>query len=225
MHRQGRAGDGAVRFQSTPPVAGGRCLFNPTAGAPAQCFNPRPPLPGDDASTDHEGSAQPRRFNPRPPLPGDDACRHSASTISESGFNPRPPLPGDDAGCRRGKKQGCHVSIHAPRCRGTMPCRVANQSDLFNVSIHAPRCRGTMRLLGRCRGRRIQFQSTPPVAGGRCYMPEMQTCTVVSFNPRPPLPGDDASLIAFCDFFLRVSIHAPRCRGTMQPQPRPHAER
>ena len=69
-------------FQSTPPVAGGRCKFQARFGM--QCT----PLPAR------------RRFNPRPPLPGGDASRRSLKRCCCWCFNPRPPLPGGDA-CRR----------------------------------------------------------------------------------------------------------------------------
>ncbi len=61
-----------------------------------------------------------------------------------------------------------------------------------DVSIHAPRCRGAMRLLIDSERVTVLFQSTPPVAEGRCA-PTGKTCATVSgFNPRPPLPRGDA---------------------------------
>ena len=62
-----------VAFQSTPPVAGERCL----AGLPRVRLH--------------------HRFNPRPPLPGSDAERRLLMRLLPEGFNPRPPLPGSDA--------------------------------------------------------------------------------------------------------------------------------
>ena len=205
-------------FQSTPPVAGGRC---PTASAAhqrrhvsihaprcrgamragephgwysIQCFNPRPPLPGGDAFLPVPRMARLASFNPRPPLPGGDAyssyffppfaavsihaprCRgamHGRSGFQgdgrQSSFNPRPPLPGGDAIDAAVIKIEGLVSIHAPRCRGAMPRKTTRKLWGEDVSIHAPRCRGAMPRRSPRRLTKIPgFQSTPPVAGGRC---------------------------------------------------------
>ena len=131
-------------FQSTPPVAGGRCSAN------------------------NGVAVVPSRFNPRPPLPGGDAIRKP----SDLGYS--------------------DVSIHAPRCRGAMPSGA--------LWIQRP---GHL------------FQSTPPVAGGRCHLNPAIWQGMYRFNPRPPLPGGDAKSSGAVSAFDGVSIHAPRCRGAM----------
>ena len=133
-----------------------------------------------------------------------------------SGFNPRPPLPRGDA--------------RQLLARITLP---------WPVSIHAPRCRGAMLTRSRPCWSIIGFQSTPPVAEGRCRAPPTAPRIPRSFNPRPPLPRGDARQRRQCWFrstcfnprpplqrgdaqywsqfivAILVSIHAPRCRGAM----------
>ena len=108
------------------------------------------------------------------------------------------------------------VSIHAPRCRGAMLQRLLALGMEVIVSIHAPRCRGAMHCcrLHR-RGEIIVFQSTPPVAEGRCRQGGVLLPDRQGFNPRPPLPrGDARKTLAAIEAWI-VSIHAPRCRGAM----------
>jgi len=62
------------------------------------------------------------------------------------------------------------VSIHAPRCREAMQSGFTSRARVITVSIHAPRCREAMRW-GRAVWTRLSSR----------------------FNPRPPLPGGDAS--------------------------------
>ncbi len=159
------------QFQSTPPVAGGRCRSRQADDLLLQGFNPRPPLPGGDA-IDHllsvgdgktvvsihaprcrgamrDPGRRPtrhrRRFNPRPPLPGGDASVHGDIHRHGFCFNPRPPLPGGDALSWSLPIIKTHVvSIHAPRCRGAMRGLAGDGSFYAKVSIHAPRCRGAM---------------------------------------------------------------------------------
>ena len=49
-----------------------------------------------------------------------------------------------------------------------MPYPYALYLAVIEVSIHAPRCRGAMLIPGYEAGGLVKFQSTPPVAGGRC---------------------------------------------------------
>ena len=157
------------RFQSTPPVAEGRCIEISAGASALACFNPRPPLPRGDAE-------------------GSDAAR------------------GIDA-----------VSIHAPRCRGAMPPRSGRLCPRRHVSIHAPRCRGAMPGVARPGDRRTtMFQSTPPVAEGRCGHRRLDRLHRRRFNPRPPLPRGDAIEVEPRQSVVTVSIHAPRCRGAMR---------
>ena len=56
-----------------------------------------------------------------------------------------------------------------------------------------------------------------PVAEGRCSPIRLHCSDTPCFNPRPPLPrGDAATVESFAALTLRVSIHAPRCRGAMR---------
>ena len=143
--------------------------------------------------------------------------RHDAADLT--GFNPRPPLPRGDARCQTTRAPYRLVSIHAPRCRGAMHAEV----DRFLVSD--------------------KFQSTPPVAEGRCATAQRNRHPLDCFNPRPPLPRGDALAQganagrpgrfnprpplprgdAPASLALRanraVSIHAPRCRGAMPHPP------
>ncbi len=115
-------------------------------------------------------------------------------------------------------RQRTSVSIHAPRCRGAMPCVARVALSTVKVSIHAPRCRGAMRGGTWTKPTAFTpFQSTPPVAGGRCLAGITLDFGSLGFNPRPPLPGGDAGgVIARRLTDHRVSIHAPRCRGAMR---------
>ncbi len=156
-------------FQSTPPVAGGRCNRMPVPDRhDYRSFNPRPPLPGGDAGRDQAAGGTSMRFNPRPPLPGGDARLALPTT------------------CRH------KVSIHAPRCRGAMR-RQDQAFALHRMFQSTPPVAG-----GRCLAKYQAahdahlFQSTPPVAGGRCLLFKSPKDAVARFNPRPPLPGGDA---------------------------------
>ena len=84
-------------FQSTPPVAGRRCLrWRWCPGAVAR-FNPRLPLPGGDARKSMTLCWHSSSFNPRLPLPGGDAAGPVTVMVPLDCFNPRLPLPGGDA--------------------------------------------------------------------------------------------------------------------------------
>ncbi len=214
--------DAAILFQSTPPVAGERCkkkeaeapLLSAVSIHAPRCRGAMPKLwalPG-----------MPLKFQSTPPVAGERCHSHDAFAFGKKSFNPRPPLPGSDANADKAPYGAMVVSIHAPRCRGAMHVRrLSSWYQLPKVSIHAPRCRGAMRPTTyppfnhifvsihapRCRGamhrktsgsaRFDPFQSTPPVAGERCaeqstfFKPPRQR-----FNPRPPLPGSDATSCA-----------------------------
>ena len=195
MHLTNQRPRRSRKFQSTPPVAGRRCHELSPYPTSHIGFNPRPPLPGGDAMTvdDHIHVIM---FQSTPPVAG----RRCTRVMTKS-------------------KAGKKVSIHAPRCREAMPNYsptivrdmpfqstppVAGRRCLtiehipcppVNVSIHAPRCREAM--LERFHEFILclfLFQSTPPVAGRRCL--RLTGCSkigVKSFNPRPPLPGGDAT--------------------------------
>jgi len=180
-------------FQSTPPVAEGRCAKRFVASA--GCI----------------------RFNPRPPLPRGDARRLMRLATPET-----------------------NVSIHAPRCRGAMPCiwQIKTRRQTFQstppvaegrcevsleqirsafVSIHAPRCRGAMPPDVSDSAAGDMFQSTPPVAEGRCAaaLPLFADRRLVSIHA-PRCRGAMRSNRQFAAKRYIVSIHAPRCRGAMR---------
>ncbi len=99
------------------------------------------------------------------------------------------------------------------------------EREVFVVSIHAPRCRGAMRRTRRRTLPMSRFQSTPPVAEGRCRMAAPVRCSAGCFNPRPPLPRGDASGVLLRWGNYQVSIHAPRCRGAMRQIAQPVRQR
>ena len=134
-----------ISFQSTPPVAGRRCVNMKTSPGESNGFNPRLPLPGGDAMSGGGGSSVVNGFNPRLPLPGGDAPCSQDAAGEKSCFNPRLPLPGGDA-----RQQKLSATI-------------------TNVSIHASRCREAMRDSDQDTESPARFQSTPPVAGRRCF--------------------------------------------------------
>ena len=84
------------------------------------------------------------------------------------------------------------------------------------VSIHAPRCRGAMPAppLNR-RRRHTRFNPRPPLPGSDASKPRRPAWSRWGFNPRPPLPGSDAGGASRVGYGALVSIHAPRCRGAM----------
>ncbi len=64
--------------------------------------------------------------------------------------------------------------------------------------------------------RQVEFQSTPPVAGGRCNSASCVVTMEGRFQSTPPVAGGRCFLgrqAAVAGQF--VSIHAPRCRGAM----------
>ena len=66
---------------------------------------------------------------------------------------------------------------------------------IAEVSIHAPRCRGAKRCRSITSTKPSSFQSTPPVAGERSNEPHHSGPGHSCFNPRPPLPGSEASVL------------------------------
>ena len=231
------AGSSGCTFQSTPPVAGERSRSPPTTAAPVPSFNPRPPLPGSEARrmtarTFHylvsihaprcRGAKRPECLDRSdtdevsihaPRCRGAKQRRyHNVSTgrrVSIHAPRCRGAKPNDDPPI----VSEFWVSIHAPRCRGAKPVPAGRGRTLRPVSIHAPRCRGAKRSLSRRKRFGKPFQSTPPVAGERSLFARSKLPAPVCFNPRPPLPGSEADHCRPQFRSIRVSIHAPRCRG------------
>ena len=182
----------ASAFQSTPPVAGRRCIAAPASFRRPLGFQSTPPVAGRRCLSDDANELTCFSFNPRLPLPGGDAnedcCCDQDTGVSIHASR-----------CREAMLQGepvkvnvMLVSIHASRCREAMPADNPGFSSESIVSIHASRCREAMPHRGKSKKR-----------GKRC------------FNPRLPLPGGDAVRAAGQLALLSVSIHASRCREAM----------
>ena len=153
-------------FQSTPPVAGGRCPVVGVDGWARIMFQSTPPVAGGRCTNwsgvnigDYVVSIHAPRCRGAMPL---QRCR---SLRIGWRFNPRPPLPGGDAHRQRCDQHGQPVSIHAPRCRGAMPGAWGTGG-------------------GTC-----TFQSTPPVAGGRCASSVGVIWYSGTFQSTPPVAG------------------------------------
>ena len=176
-------------------------------------FNPRPPLPRGDAGAAPREARSVARFQSTPPR-GDARHNHSLTSIPtivsihaprcrgamprepscrwpacEHSFNPRPPLPRGDAGPWRTHLLPVQrVSIHAPRCRGAMPTGVTAivlvQSKFQSTPPVAE---------GRCHKHVVHdladltFQSTPPVAEGRCPYHAKRNAIIRAFQSTPPV--------------------------------------
>ena len=152
--REAMRGDGyspgrQYGFQSTPPVAGRRCISMENTRAGLPCFNPRLPLPGGDAPAirrdQRQSSVSIHASRCREAMP--DCARPASGRCA--GFNPRLPLPGGDAGHSAANDLITRVSIHASRCREAMHFVSPGRVALLMVSIHASRCREAM-LLTTC---------------------------------------------------------------------------
>ena len=181
-----------LKFQSTPPVAGRRCNQNITTMTTNSSFNPRLPLPGGDAPEKSEVI-----FRHRVSIHA-SRCREAMPSgviwrkLFIASFNPRLPLPGGDASVSKRVQILYVVSIHASRCREAMPLSTQPPFHQSLVSIHASRCREAMPKHADIYTPVYPFQSTPPVAGRRCWNYATILTKVLSFNPRLPLPGGDA---------------------------------
>ena len=181
-----------LKFQSTPAITGGRCIwYSGTAGLPP-CFNPRPPLLAGDAQVFVRGgvdgvvSIHARHYwRAMLPAPGRWPGRCER-------FNPRPPLLAGDAGVAVDHAVFPDVSIHARHYWRAMLSK-DNGSGAIALFQSTPAITG-----GRCsfsrRHRRhsTEFQSTPAITGGRCASNRAQDRVMRCFNPRPPLLAGDA---------------------------------
>ena len=154
-------------FNPRPPLLAGDARLRRRRRAPPPCFNPRPPLLAGDAiairgtARDADVSIRARhcwRAMLSPSLPASTFCAfQSAPAIAGGrcaalprggrqiqGFNPRPPLLAGDA--QEGKKTWAQIT----------------------VSIRARHCWRAMLAAGQLGCRRVEFQSAPAIAGGRC---------------------------------------------------------
>ncbi len=157
-----------VRFQSTPPVSGGRKRQHRLAQEAADRFNPRPPFPEGESLGAHVRRADlgnvsihaPRfrrakapktcgnsalpPFQSTPPVSGGRKPRIAALPAMHGCFNPRPPFP-----------------------EGESLVEEAESLEALRVSIHAPRFRRAKGVICNLWRLSRMFQSTPPVSGGR----------------------------------------------------------
>ncbi len=127
-------------FQSTPPVAGRRCVDRHSMSSPRWRFNPRLPLLGGDAIVPMPCYAALFSFNPRLPLLGGDAMCRCGTRSKNYCFNPRLPLLGGDASLMR---QGSSwMECFNPRLPLLGGDAVASRAakGILSVSIHASRC-------------------------------------------------------------------------------------
>ena len=91
-----------------------------------------------------------------------------------------------------------------------------SQVESKTVSIHASRCWEAMPHPCQRQQTASQFQSTPPVAGRRCYSGDAAATDTKCFNPRLPLLGGDALRGSPTTTICWVSIHASRCWEAMR---------
>ena len=200
-------------FQSTPPVAGRRCLRSFKIDAASRRFNPRLPLPGGDAVCQTFASCLPASFNPRLPLPGGDAsgdrpsfcrsvvsihasrCREAMQARSFDAFVRRlfqstPPVAGRRCRSLAPTIRTATTFQSTPPVAGRRcPSNTASRLAAVVVSIHASRCREAMRAICIYQAIGYGFQSTPPVAGRRCRGPGLVTRIARLFQSTPPVAG------------------------------------
>ena len=193
MRESAHPATGTNLFQSTPPVAGRRCLpaiemrrqvlavsihASRCREAMRRGWHPegRGIVVSIHASRCREAMLIETRkdqmeklFQSTPPVAGRRCASRHIRRLERICFNPRLPLPGGDAS-----------------------------------------------RLSRCVARYWLFQSTPPVAGRRCFAHLARIKSSHCFNPRLPLPGGDARDVMVNAGDLAVSIHASRCREAMR---------
>ena len=152
-------------FQSSPPLQGGRYMRMNFWASTTPGFNPRPPCKGGATGKWEHYPGVCQRFQSSPPLQGGRYDAAGGSPSGNTGFNPRPPCKGGATMRRKTRAKGKGVSILAPLARGALPWRT------------------------RPPGWLCQFQSSPPLQGGR-YSCLSSVCRFYGgFNPRPPCKG------------------------------------
>ncbi len=160
---------------------------------------------------------------------------------TNKGFNPRLPLLGGDAAPISFLLRRNTVSIHASRCWEAMPDKTMRVADNHEVSIHASRCWEAMHLspvqsvvvvpvsihASRCweamraiyiAGRPTRrFQSTPPVAGRRCFSFPTGSVVVVDVSIHASRCWEAMHILSILSLLgITVSIHASRCWEAMR---------
>ena len=133
----------AMKFQSTPAIAGGRDVGEQVWTPQRVLFQSTPAIAGGRDAQGLRRIDYPPRFNPRPPLLAGETHDGSVHRRYWLGFNPRPPLLAGETGQMISNAASDQVSIHARHCwRARQPW----DGDRLKSS---------------------RFQSTPAIAGGR----------------------------------------------------------
>ncbi len=183
------------RFQSTPPVAEGRCHSPGRAiRCPGKSFNPRPPLPRGDAPVAPRLERRYMQVSIHAPR-----CRGAMPTIGIhipqgiTGFNPRPPVA--EGRCRG---RGCRGS-GAVRCFNPRPPLPSGDADNAGHPWSG---------VADC------FNPRPPLPRGDAGAAPREARSVARFQSTPPR-GDARHNHSLTSIPTIVSIHAPRCRGAM----------
>ncbi len=189
MQRTDMANPGSLLlFQSTPPVAGGRCPTLPPVTKPAALFQSTPPVAGGRCPSD-PATRPPLLVSIHAPRCRGAMPQYTRPKALTKLFQSTPPVAGGRCAVVLEFLALFGVSIHAPRCRGAMLCSLCSAPTHTRVSIHAPRCRGAMRGIIMRTTVIIQFQSTPPVAGGRCWNVWLSLAHHRRFQSTPPVAG------------------------------------
>ena len=111
-------------------------------------------------------------FNPRPPFPGGDGGPISPE-CPRTAFQSTPPVSGRRWQHPTPARSSTRVSIHAPRFREAMArvlAAITGRALRFNPRPPFP---GGDALSGINFMRPMVFQSTPPVSGRRCHLPQL----------------------------------------------------
>ncbi len=205
-------------FQSTPPVAEGRCQvdFNGLSGG--VLFQSTPPVAEGRCPDLRPARAALREFQSTPPVAEGRCPRLTDWLNGESTFQSTPPVAEGRCLERTPRSPAARLFQSTPPvAEGRCLLDWLEDACRRDVSIHAPRCRGAMpniHWLVWCFAG--GFNPRPPLPRGDASGASCADSAPFCFNPRPPLPRGDAVVIANDgDSGRDVSIHAPRCRGAM----------
>ncbi len=183
----------ALRFQSAPAIAGGRCQAEPCEGPRGGSFNPRPPLLAGDA-----------------PCPFLNTARWKVSIRARHCWRAMPRI-------LRAARYALPVSIRARHCWRAMRRHAQPAAHRGPVSIRARHCWRAMRQFACIHALPPLFQSAPAIAGGRCTLTKQAVPRRSCFNPRPPLLAGDAQRAHELAAQHQVSIRARHCWRAMRP--------
>ena len=102
-----------------------------------------------------------------------------------------------------------------PPCKGGATKRICVSLWLWCVSILAPLARGALHRDRLSEPNRTEFQSSPPLQGGRYTHPGGHDVACRCFNPRPPCKGGATRPLGSRGRRWAVSILAPLARGAL----------